>query len=67
MNGSDTVLSKLERHKIEQSRTILVQLVDDFGRDLPASKIQVLMDEAHAKAGPRDTVIGVRFKVSKKP
>jgi hypothetical protein len=61
----DMELSKLERHKAQQSKTILVQLVDDYGRDLSPNKVQQLMDEAQAKAGPRDAVIGVRYKIPK--
>ena len=64
-NLSETKLSPIERHKAQQSRTILVQLVDDYGRDLSPNKVQQLMDEAQAKAGPRDAVIGVRHKIPK--
>ena len=66
-NVNEAELSKLERHKAQQSKTILVQLVDDYGRDLSPNKVQQLMDEAQARAGPRDAVIGVRYKIPKKP
>ena len=66
-NVNEAELSKLERHKAQQSKTILVQLVDDYGRDLSPNKVQQLMDEAQAMAGPRDAVIGVRYKIPKKP
>ena len=44
-------------------KTILVQVVDDFGRDLIPKEVERRMVEARAKAGPRDTVIPVKFKV----
>jgi hypothetical protein len=62
---SDAESNKLERHKIEQTRVIRVQLVDDYGRDLPAHIARQRMEEAQAKAGPRDTVVGVRHVLSK--
>jgi hypothetical protein len=61
----DSEAKKLARHRAEQSHVILVQLVDQFGRDLPMREIQKRMDEARAKAGPRDTVVGVRYVISK--
>jgi hypothetical protein len=61
---SDSEKQKLERHQSNMGRTILVQIVDDFGRDLPPSTVQKLMAEAQAKASPRDTVVGVRHKIS---
>jgi hypothetical protein len=62
---SDAEANKLARHKIEQTRVIRVQLVDDYGRDLPAHIARQRMEEAQAKAGPRDTVVGVRHVLSK--
>jgi hypothetical protein len=61
----DSEAKKLARHRSEQSRIIRVQLVDQFGRDLPMQEIQKRMDEARAKAGPRDTVVGVRHVIPK--
>jgi ABC-type nickel/cobalt efflux system permease component RcnA len=62
---NDSEAKKLARHRAEQSHVILVQLVDQFGRDLPMREIQKRMDEARANAGPRDTVVGVRYVISK--
>jgi hypothetical protein len=62
---NDSEAKKLARHRTEQSHIIRVQLVDQFGRDLPMREIQRRMDEARAKAGPRDTVVGVRHVISK--
>lgn len=58
---SEAEAGKLERHSIERGRVIRVQLVDQYGRDLPPSVAQQRMDEARARSGPRDTVVGVRF------
>jgi hypothetical protein len=45
-------------------RTILVQLVDDTGHDLPASEVELRMAEARLRAAPADKVLGVLYKVS---
>jgi hypothetical protein len=49
------------RHRSETGRTILVQVVDRFGRDLPPAEIESRLAEAQAKASPRDTIVPVRF------
>lgn len=56
---------QLSRHQNERGRTIFVQIVDDFGRDLPPATVQKLMADAQAQAGPRDTVVAVRNQISK--
>src|SRR5512133_1191953 len=61
---NDSAQQKLSRHQSERGRTILVQIVDDFGRELPPATVQKLMAEAQAKASPRDTVVGVRYKIT---
>ncbi len=45
-------------------KTILVQIVDDFGRELPASEVERRLSEARSKADPKDTVVSVKFKVT---
>ncbi len=45
-------------------KTILVQTVDDFGRDLPPSEVERRLAEARSKADPKDTVVSVKFKVT---
>jgi len=45
-----------------QGRTIYVPLVDDRGYDLEPAIAEQRLAEARLKAGPRDTVIGVRHK-----
>jgi len=65
-NMGDVDLIAYGRQQSGKSQTILVQLVDDYGRDLSPNKVQQLMDEAYAKAGPRDMVVGVRYKINKK-
>ena len=62
---SDSEQQKLDMHQINRGRTIFVQIVDDYGRDLPPATVQRLMAEAQAHASPRDTVVGVRYKVTK--
>jgi hypothetical protein len=62
---NDAAEQKLSRHQIERGRTIFVQIVDDFGRDLPPATVQKLMADAQAQAGPRDTVVPVRHKISR--
>ena len=62
---SDSARKQLNRHQSDRGRTILVQVVDDFGRDLPSATVQKLMANAQAQANPRDTVIAVRHKVEK--
>lgn len=54
---------RLERQQGERGRTILVQLVDDQGRDLPEQEAQRRMAEAEARANPRDTVLGVHYVI----
>lgn len=61
---SDSDRMKMDRHQSERSRTILVQVVDDNGYDLPPAIVEQRMKEAQTKAGPRDTVIPVRHKVT---
>jgi hypothetical protein len=46
--------------------TIFVQIVDEFGRDLPPAESEKRLVEARAKAGPRDVVVPARFKVDSK-
>jgi len=46
--------------------TIFVQIVDDFGRDLPPAESEKRLVEARAKAVPRDMVVPARFKVDSK-
>ncbi len=56
--------SSVRQDKTDKAgKTILVQVVDDFGRDLIPKEVERRMVEARAKAGPRDTVIPVKFKV----
>ena len=47
-----------------RARTIFVQLVDDNGNDLDAPTAQARLAAAYQNAGPRDSVVGVRRKVS---
>ena len=54
---------QLSQHQNERGRTIFVQTVDDFGRDLPPASVQKLMADAQAQAGPGDTVVAVRHKI----
>jgi hypothetical protein len=57
---------KIQRNNANAAgKTILVQIVDDFDRDLLPQEIERRLAEARAKAGPRDTVIPARFKVEK--
>jgi hypothetical protein len=56
---------RIERQQGERGRTILVQLVDDQGRDLPEQEAQRLIAEAEARANPRDTVMGVHHVISR--
>lgn len=63
---SDSTRKQLNRHQSERGQTILVQIVDDFGRDLPPDTVQKLMAEAQAKASPRDTVMAVRHTIANK-
>lgn len=51
------------RHRSETSRTVLVQIVDQFGRDLPPAEVERKLAEARAKAEPRDTIVPARFVV----
>jgi hypothetical protein len=45
-------------------KTILVQVVDDFGRELPPNEVESRLTEARSKADPKDTVVPVKFKVT---
>ncbi|MDP9315640.1 MAG: hypothetical protein M3R24_33060 [Chloroflexota bacterium] len=56
--------SALLQARHNRARTIFVQLVDDNGNELDASTAQARLAAAHLDAGPRDTVVGVRHKVS---
>ena len=54
----------VEKNKVNASaRTIFVQVVDNFGRDLLPQAVEKRMAEARAKANPRDNVVAVKFKV----
>ena len=60
----------LQYNKINQlhntnsaGKTILVQIVDDFERELPPKEIEKLLADAKSKADPKDIVIGVKFKI----
>jgi len=44
-------------------KTVLIQVVDDFGRDLLPNEIEGRLAEARLKAGPRDTVVPVKFRI----
>ena len=46
-------------------RTILVQIVDDFGRTVSPLEVDRRIKEARSKAGPRDMVVPVKFKINK--
>ena len=46
------------------ARTILVQLVDDEGRELPPEIAEKRMAAAQAQANPVDTVVGVHYVLS---
>lgn len=47
-------------------KTILVQIVDDFGRELPPEEVKRLLAEATSKADPKDSIVPVKFKVTNK-
>lgn len=47
-------------------KTILVQIVDDYGRPLSPLEADRRIQSARAKAGPRDTVVPVKFRVENK-
>jgi hypothetical protein len=51
-------------HTNGSSKTILVQIVDDFGRELPPREVEKRLADARSKADPRDSVVGVNFKVN---
>jgi hypothetical protein len=61
---SDEELQRIDRQDSNRGRTILVQLVDEHGRDLPEHIARQRIAEAEAKASPRDTVIGVHYVLS---
>lgn len=63
---NDAAEQKLSRDQNERGRTIFVQIVDDFGRDLPPATVQKLIADAQAQASPRDTVVPVRHKIPHK-
>jgi hypothetical protein len=53
-----------QRHNANAAgKTILVQIVDDFGRELPPNEVEKRLMEAKSKADPKDTVVPVKFKV----
>jgi hypothetical protein len=57
----------VQLHNINAAgKTILVQIVDDFGRELPAEEVQRRLAEATSKADPKDNIIPVKFKVTNK-
>lgn len=45
-------------------KTILVQIVDDFGRELPAREVEKRLAEAKSKADPKDNIVPVKFKIT---
>jgi hypothetical protein len=47
----------------DRGQTIFVQLIDNDGNDLDPATAQARLAAANLRAGPRDTVIGVRRKV----
>ena len=47
----------------DRGQTIFVQLVDDDGNDLDQATARARLAAANLRAGPRDTVVGVRRKV----
>jgi hypothetical protein len=47
-------------------KTILVQIVDDFGRELPADEVEKRLAEEKSKAGPKDNIVPVKFTVANK-
>ena len=51
---------KNDRMRVNRSNIIMVQIVDDQGRDLPQHIIDQKMKEARFRAGPRDTVMPVK-------
>ena len=62
---SDADIVKFGRHQSERSQTILVQVVDDNGYDLPPEVIAQKMTEAKLRASPRDTIVAIRHKINK--
>lgn len=45
-------------------KNIFVQIVDDFGRELPPREVERRLSAARANADPRDNVVPVNFKVN---
>ena len=62
-DDNDLVSDSVKSHQGERGRTIYVQIVDDYGRDLPPAEAQKLIADAQARANPRDMVVGVRHKI----
>jgi hypothetical protein len=48
-------------HVTNSGRTILVPIVDGYGRDIDPQLAEQRLAEARAIAGPKDTVVGVRY------
>jgi hypothetical protein len=55
--------SKHALHQINSGKTILVSLVDDNGIEIDSKLAEKRIAEANAKAGPKDTVLTVRFPI----
>lgn len=62
---SDQEQQRIDQQKSNQGRTILVQLVDEYGRDLPEHVARQRIADAESRADPRDTVIGVKYILPK--
>jgi hypothetical protein len=62
---SDSTLHHIGLHQSNRGQIIYVQLVDDFGRDLPTNVAQKLIEDAQARANPRDTVVGLHRIINK--
>jgi len=63
---SDEETIRIGRAQGERARTIYVQLVDNDGVELPPDVAQECLTRAQAKAGPRDTVIGIHHKIHRR-
>jgi hypothetical protein len=48
----------------DRGRTIYVELLDENGRGLPPEEAEKRLAEARLRAGPRDTVMGIRHRRS---
>jgi hypothetical protein len=53
-----------KQHGLDRGRTIRVSIVDEQGRELPAQVVEQRLAEARAQAGPKDTIVPVRFVIS---